>query len=170
MNRRDIFAITGATVAASVSSSLLACAQKGGDKDKPPAAGADKGSAAGSAAPVDPHAGHHAGDRHGALTMAVAHCQLAGDACLAHCLDLLGGGDTSIVGCAKAVRDMLAVCGMISALAASSSPHLKAAAALCAAACRDCKAECDKHAAKHAECKACAEACDKVIAEASKLA
>lgn len=165
MNRRDMLVVGSAAVAASVTANLLACA----DKDKPgkPAPAAGSGAATGSAAP-DPHAGH-GGDRHGAFTMAAAHCVVAGDACLAHCLDLLGDGDTTIAGCAKSVREMLAVCHMVGTLAASSSPHLAQAAALCAATCKDCKAECDKHADKHPECKACADACEHAIAQAAKI-
>ena len=102
--------------------------------------------------------------------MAAAHCQIAGDVCLAHCLELLATGDTSIAGCARSVREMLAVCGMIGPLAAARSARLREAAALCGAMCKDCKVECDKHADKHAECKGCADACEQLIAEIGKLA
>lgn len=163
MNRRDVFTITGATVAAAVSANLLACADKKPAAPPPPPTG--------SATPpaVDPHAGH-GGDRNGALAMAAAHCQIAGDVCLAHCLELLATGDTSIAGCARSVREMLAVCGMIGPLAAARSARLRDAAALCGAMCKDCKAECDKHADKHPECKGCADACEQLIAEIGKLA
>lgn len=158
MNRRDALSIGGATVAAAVAGSLIACADKKKPEDQPAPPPASSGTAA---PPADPHAGHVMGDSE--LAMAAAHCGVAGDACLSHCLTLLGNGDTTMVGCAKAVRDMLAVCGMMGTLASSASAHLKAAAALCASACKDCQAECDKHADKHAECKACRDACGHML-------
>jgi Cys-rich four helix bundle protein (predicted Tat secretion target) len=167
MNRRDLLVVGSSALAASVTAQLVACADK--VEKKAPSAGS--GAAAGSGA-VDPHAGH-AG--HGAsaavasATMAIAHCELAGDACLAHCLDLLGQGDTSMVDCARAVRDMLAACAAARVLVGAGSKHAAAAAALCSAACKDCKAACEPHAAKHATCKACADACDVAVAKVAAL-
>jgi Cys-rich four helix bundle protein (predicted Tat secretion target) len=89
--------------------------------------------------------------------------------CLAHCLVLLGDGDTSMGGCARAVRDMLAVCEMMSTLVSSGSAFFKDAAALCAKACGACKRECEKHIADHPECKACFDGCDAVLAELAKV-
>ena len=162
MNRRDALSIGGATVAAAVAGSLIACADKKKPQDQPPPP-PPPGS---GSAPADPHAGHAMGNS--ALAMAAAHCVVAGDACLAHCLILLGDGDTSMAGCAKAVREMLAVCRMLGTLATGST-HLREAAALCTAVCKDCQAECDKHADKHPECKACKDAYGHMLDELAKL-
>ena len=165
MNRRDLLVIGTSAAAASVTGHLIACASE--NKEQPatkekPAAAPQKSSGA------DQHK-HHTTHRHGTFAMAAANCQVAGDACIAHCLEMFATGDTSMAACAAAVNSMLAVCNMLGTLAASNSPHLKTAATLCLAVCTDCKRECDKHL-KHAECKACADACETMIVEAKKLA
>ena len=103
------------------------------------------------------------------LADAAAACVAAGDACLQHCLDLLGQGDTSLSECAHDVRQMIAVCAAIGPLADAGSKHLKDAARLCLDVCTDCEAACRKHENHHAPCKRCAEACARTIAEAKKI-
>ncbi len=170
MNRRDILVLGTSAVAASVTANLIACAE--GKSPASNAAGSDKAAgsskAAGSAAAGHDHAGH-GGGANADLAMALAHCEIAGNACLAHCLILLGEGDTSMGGCARAVRDMLAVCAMMSTLVSSGSAFFKDAAALCGKVCGACKLECEKHIDKHPECKACFDGCDAVLAKLAAL-
>jgi len=100
-----------------------------------------------------------AGDAQERLAKAIGECVLTGNACLEHCLRLLGTGDTSLAECAKSVRDMLPVCGAVQALLAGNSPHTKAAVTLCLDVCTDCERACRKHESHHAICKKCADAC-----------
>ncbi len=122
----------------------------------------------GTATAGDDHAHHSMGDNE--LATVAAECVAVGEACLAHCIALLGGGDASLGACAKSVNEMLAGCRATASLAAAGSEHLKLAAALCVALCRTCEAACQEHAGKHAECAACAKACAATIAVASKHA
>ena len=138
--------------AAAVAQSLISTA---GCKPKP-------GTTAAAAASVAPGSGE--------LAAALGPCIQAGEACMNHCLALLAKGDASLGGCAKRVREMLAVCDALQTLVVSETHHLPAAAALCASVCDDCRAECEKHAHHHAECKACMEACAKVIVAAKAVA
>jgi len=92
---------------------------------------------------------------------------VAGEACLTHCLRQK---DDSMAACAVTVRDMLASCQATLSLASAQSKHLPAMAALCAKICRDCEAECKKHADHHAECKRCMESCARCAAACEKAA
>lgn len=105
------------------------------------------------------HAAHAAAGLHQALLKAASDCVVKGQACLAHCLILLGDGDKAMAGCAKSVNQMLALCGALQNLAAQQSRLTPGLAKLAQDACVECEKECKKHADKHAECKACAEAC-----------
>jgi Cys-rich four helix bundle protein (predicted Tat secretion target) len=86
-------------------------------------------------------------------------CIRAGEECLDHCVRSLSTGDKMMAECAGTVRAMLPLCEAVAELARLDSKHLKALAAVCAKACRDCEAACKKHAGHHAECKACMESC-----------
>lgn len=106
----------------------------------------------------------------GPIITATADCMKAGEACLAHCLVLLGQGDKEMAGCAKAVNEMLALCTALFKLASQNSSRVPALAKVVADACASCEKECRKHDKKHAECKACAEACATCLKECKKLA
>ena len=117
----------------------------------------------------DTHAGDHAGhqmpaghEHHGSkfsdLAAAASHCVLTGDACLSHCLTLLGQGDKELANCAKTVRDTVAACAALRELAAADSPHVKDLAKVVSGICADCEAECKKHE-KHSVCRDCEKAC-----------
>lgn len=93
------------------------------------------------------------------LIRATAACSTTGEACLAHCLVLLGQGDKEMAGCATSVNQLLAACGALHKLAGQGSPYTAPFAGLVGRMCDDCEKECRKHAGKHAECKACADAC-----------
>ena len=110
-----------------------------------------------AAAVAQAHPGHDHGahdHQHGAAAnpyeaarKAAGHCVSAGQACLAHCIDLLSRGDTSMKDCAAAANQMLALCGALQNLAAQRSPLTPALAKVCAEACKQCAAACKKHAA-----------------------
>ncbi len=99
------------------------------------------------------------------MTDAVNNCVKTGNACIAHCLDLIKAGDASIIDCLKSVQETVAFCGGHAYLSASDSKHLDAMCELAIKICGDCQKECEKHAKKHAECKACGEACAVCVKE-----
>ena len=159
MNRRDMLVSTGSMV---VSASLGAIACGGGTavaQNTPKA----------PPAPQPPPPGHvhvHGADTN--LAEAAYACIGKGQSCLAHCIGMLAAGDLSMAGCAPAVHDMHAVMQGLAAAAASGSKHLKALARVAMEFCKDCEAECRKHADKHAVCRECMEACARTIAACQK--
>ncbi|MBL9037198.1 MAG: four-helix bundle copper-binding protein [Archangium sp.] len=148
MNRRDVLTAAGGVVALSAAVSL---ADKAAKAAAPTVAGA-------------PAMGNKA------LIEAAEKCLSTGEACLEHCVRTLSSGDKSMAECAATVRQMLPLCESLAQLARQDSKHLKALAAVCAAACRDCEAACKKHQNHHVECKACMESCQACAAECEKLA
>ena len=164
MNRREL--LTTTTTAALLVGALRAEAQPSG---KPVPVPAKK--------PHEGHAGHAAAAPVVAanpvlaeVAAAAAECLVTGEACLSHCLRALAQKDDSMAACAATVRDMLAACQATISLASAQSKHLPAMAALCAKICRDCEAECKKHADHHAECKRCMESCARCAAACEKAA
>ena len=102
---------------------------------------------------------HHASEsRYADLVSATSNCIAAGDACLSHCLVLLGQGDKELATCARTVRDTIAACTALREVAAADSPHVKALAKVVSGICSDCEAECKKHE-QHPVCKDCEKAC-----------
>lgn len=97
--------------------------------------------------------------RHESLIASASACLTAAEICHAHCLRLLGSGDTSLKICAPLVSATLPVCGALIRLATLEHARLKEFAAACINVCADCEAECRKHESHHAECKRCADAC-----------
>lgn len=78
---------------------------------------------------------------------------------MTHCIEILASGDASMAACARAVRDMLAVCATSRSLILTGSSFAGQQVALCREACVICRGECLPHAEHHASCGACAEAC-----------
>lgn len=113
----------------------------------------------------DGHAGHTMGAKYQALINEAAACMNKGEVCIAHCIDLVKGGDTSLADCMKSVQTMLPMCAALVRLAALDAKRLKEFVAVCKDVCADCAAECKKHAEKHAACKACMESCEACIKE-----
>ncbi|MEO6953428.1 MAG: four-helix bundle copper-binding protein [Polyangia bacterium] len=103
----------------------------------------------------------------GSLVLAANSCVRASQACLRHCLDMLATGNVAMAACAKSVADLIPASEALAAIAAGSSRHTAALAAVVGQIARDCKAECDKHLAM-GPCKACAESCAALIAEVGK--
>jgi Cys-rich four helix bundle protein (predicted Tat secretion target) len=142
MNRRDVLMGAGALA--------LAAVAKAAPKDKPAEAHRHEGA-------MSP------------LVDASAECLKKGEACQQHCFTLLGGGDTSMASCAESVRDMLASVRSVFTLASAGSKHTRVVAKACAELCKDCEAECRKHADKHQPCHDCMDACARMQQEISKL-
>jgi Cys-rich four helix bundle protein (predicted Tat secretion target) len=105
------------------------------------------------------HAHHHGAGGPSALTTAAYDCVTKGEACLAHCLVLLGQGEKEMAACAQSVNQLLAICGALAKVSVQGGSQLKALARLSASVCEECEKECRKHEKKHAECKACADSC-----------
>ncbi len=120
------------------------------------------------AAEESPHA-HH-GSHHKALADAAGTCVANGEACLHHCLDLMGDGHKELGGCAKSVTQMLSLCGALQNLANQDSKHLVKLASVALDACQDCEEECKKHAEQHEVCKRCGESCAACARECRQIA
>ncbi|MDX8412829.1 MAG: four-helix bundle copper-binding protein [Mariprofundales bacterium] len=101
--------------------------------------------------------------KHAKMTDAINHCVLAGNDCIAHCLDLIKNGDNTIIDCLRSTEQMRAFCQAHAYLSAADSPHLNDICRLAIKICGDCSKACDKHAEKHAICKACRDACDACV-------
>ena len=150
MNRRDLISVASAAVLVAAASPALA---------------------------EEGHEAHeHAGHDHGvddmpyqSLVDAATNCTKTGLACINHCLDSFAAGDTAMARCARAVDQMISVCGTLAKLASIGSSHLPAMAKIAADVCQNCEKECKKHADHHAVCKACAEACAKCAEECKKI-
>ena len=112
---------------------------------------------------------HHGGFKYADLIAATSQCVTAGDACLSHCLTLLGEGDKELPTCAKTVRDTIAACTALRELAAADSPHVKDLTKVVGAICKDCEAECKKHE-KHSVCMDCEKACRDCEESCNKVA
>jgi Cys-rich four helix bundle protein (predicted Tat secretion target) len=109
------------------------------------------------------------GSKHKAVIDTASDCIAKGEVCVAHCLEMLKAGDTSLVDCMKSVSIMMPMCAALMRLAALDATRLKELAAVCKDVCSDCEAECKKHADKHAVCKACMESCTACIKECKAL-
>jgi Cys-rich four helix bundle protein (predicted Tat secretion target) len=124
------------------------------------------------AADEDPHAHHHhdMASPAASLAAATADCVQKGQACIEHCLVLLGDGDQDIAACARSVTQTMAICGALQHVANANSKYLSRLAALAKDACRDCAAECKKHADHHKQCKDCMDSCEACARECDKFA
>jgi Cys-rich four helix bundle protein (predicted Tat secretion target) len=89
---------------------------------------------------------------------AASNCVKAGLVYSDYCLQAFAAGDTSLAACARAVDQMLGLCGTLSKLASLSSSYLPAMAKVALIGCQDCEMECRKHAERYAPCKTCAAA------------
>ena len=126
-----------------------------------------------SAQAEETHDHHHHMDmgasKYQALIDSSSTCVVKGQACLAHCLMLLGDGDKGMADCAKAVNQMLATCSALQNLASQGSRLVGSMAKVALEACTDCEKACKSHAEKHAECKACMEACTECIKQCQAI-
>ena len=112
---------------------------------------------------------HHHDAPYAALALAASDCVQTGQACLSHCLVLLGEGDKAMVGCAQSVNQMLALCTALQQLANQNAKQLSRVAAIAMDVCQQCEDECKKHADKHEVCKACGVSCAACYKACKKL-
>jgi Cys-rich four helix bundle protein (predicted Tat secretion target) len=152
MNRREVLKTTAAAGA------VLSFAALAADPPKAAPAAAD-------AKPTVKPSGIAA---HKEMYDAAMECVRVGQECLDHCIRNLSTGDKMMAECAGTVQAMLPLCEAVAELSRLDSAHLKALAAVCAKACRDCEAACKKHANHHAECKACMESCGRCATACEK--
>lgn len=113
---------------------------------------------------------HHATSKYAELVTDTTRCINTGEACIAHCLVLLGEGDKELAACAKTVEDTIATCTALRQLAAANSPHVPKFAGPVADICYACETECRKHETKHSVCRDCAQACATCAKECMKSA
>ena len=97
--------------------------------------------------------------KHAALIKTATDCIGIAEICQAHCIKLLGAGDTSMKDCMGLVAATLPMCEALVRLAALDAPRLAEFTKVCIGVCADCEAECRKHASHHSECRDCADAC-----------
>lgn len=118
------------------------------------------------------HHDHGAADgrRYAGLIDSSSDCQKTGEACLAHCLVLLGQGDKEMAACAQSVSELLASCSALMKLASQGSTFTPAMAKVVADICANCETECRKHENKHDQCKACADSCAACLKECKEIA
>lgn len=111
---------------------------------------------------------HHKHSTDPGLIDAALDCVKTAEACLSHCIDVLGAGDTSLAKCAKSVSELKVFCTALYQAGILNSAHLKEVAALSEKVCKECESECRKHK-KHQTCLDCANACEKCLRECGKL-
>ncbi len=153
MIRRDMLLGSGAVALAMTAGQVMAQA-KSATKAKEPEKGGHH---------------HHGGSAFSAVMISSGICVEKGQVCLSHCIMLMGEGDKAMAACAKSVSQLLSVCTSLQQLAAQESPYVRDMARIAARVCKDCEAECKKHADKHAPCKDCLEACADCRKECEKL-
>ena len=93
-------------------------------------------------------------------------CLQEGRECLAHCLDSLNGGDTSLVSCQQSVMNMMASVDALNQVAVYGTykaESMKRLVEACQAFCEDCIIECEKHVKHHKVCRDCAKACEECV-------
>jgi len=103
------------------------------------------------------------------VVSALADCQVAGEACLSHCIESLAAGDTSLAACARSVRTMLAVCRAAQVLVETHSAFAGQQLSLCRDACSACETECQPHKDHHETCRDCATACHDAMEAIDRL-
>ena len=150
MNRRDVFANSGAVLLAAAGSAVFA--QDATHDHSAHAA----------------HSAHMHGGPNQGLIAAASDCSAKGQACVAHCLVLLADGDKVMAACAQSVSQTIALCNALESLAAQQAPLTAALAKVTLDACQACEKECRKHE-QHPQCKACAESCVACIKECKAL-
>lgn len=122
-------------------------------------AGAAALSLAGRAVAEGAHAGQQGAGPNREVLESALHCARDGEVCLAHCLESFSAGETALADCARSVAQLVPVCTALAQLAALKSPRLADFAKAAALVCKDCEAQCRKHADHHDFCKNCADSC-----------
>jgi Cys-rich four helix bundle protein (predicted Tat secretion target) len=140
MNRRQMLQGAGALAVAGIAANAIA-------EDRPPPA---------SATGAD-------------LAKTAGDCVRTGEICLAHCIEMLGRGDTDMADCAKSVNQLIPLCAALQSLATQNAAYTAKLAKVVMQACSDCRKECEKFS-QHPVCKACAQACADCYRQCVKIA
>ena len=111
---------------------------------------------------------HHSSSGNAAFIDTSLECIKTAELCLSHCFDVLAKGDTSLVECAKSVKELSFICESTFKAASNDSKYLKGLVAVAAKVCADCEKECSRHK-KHKTCLDCASACAACLKECKKL-
>jgi Cys-rich four helix bundle protein (predicted Tat secretion target) len=82
---------------------------------------------------------HHDNAAVRSLFDAADNCVKAGLVCIDHCLQTFAAGDASLAACARAVDQMLSMCGTLAKLASLKSSYLPAMAKVALVGCQDCE-------------------------------
>lgn len=149
MNRRELLQGTAA-----LSVAALATLTQAAEKQKPAAMG---------------HMHHHHGAPYAELAHAATHCVMIGEACVGHCLQLLGEGKKEMAACAKSVEQLMSVCNSLRQLSTWNSPYVPRLAKVAMDMCKECEDECRKHK-EHQPCLDCADVCAACYKECAKVA
>ena len=118
MQRREMLKAVAGTVAVAMTASVMAASEE--------------------------HAHHHehstsANNDFAGLIDSSTDCLKTGEACLAHCITLLGQGDKEMAGCAQSVSELLATCDALMKLASQKSSFTPAMAKVTADVCASCE-------------------------------
>ena len=111
---------------------------------------------------------HHTTSENAAFIDTSLECIKTAELCLNHCFEVLGTGDTSLVECAKSVKELSFICESTFKAASNDSKYLIALVGVAAKVCADCEKECSRHK-KHKTCLDCAAACTACLRECKKL-
>ena len=95
---------------------------------------------------------------------------MLGEACIGHCLELLGQGEKEMAECAKSVEQMMSACNMLRQLATWNSLYVPRMAKVVMDICKDCEDACRKHEKMHETCRKCADSCADCYKECAKVA
>jgi len=101
--------------------------------------------------------------------MSAAHCKLAAQICLSHCIAEMGKGDKTLAACASSTREVMAACDSFMQMASLDSGFTKKMAKLCEEICNSCATECKKHSTHHKVCKDCMNSCISCSKEMAKV-
>ncbi len=103
------------------------------------------------------------------LSKSASDCVRTGEACLAHCIQMLSTGDTEMASCAKSVSQVIPLCAALQSLSNQNSAYAAKLAKVTMDACAACQKECEKFP-QHDVCKACGEACAECYKQCEKIA
>ncbi|MBF0472615.1 MAG: four-helix bundle copper-binding protein [Nitrospirae bacterium] len=112
---------------------------------------------------------HMAATPNAEVVKAANDCVDAGQACIAHCIEMFKSGDNSMAECNETVQVSGKMCNTLAFLALTNSKHLKDFAKICIETCSECEAACKKHEKMVSQCADCAKACRKCIEACKKI-
>ena len=93
------------------------------------------------------------------LLESLEECKDACGRCYAFCLKTVSPSDTSLLGCLKALSELIPVCEATLQIARLESAQTLDLARACGRLCGRCAEECKKHRENHTVCADCLESC-----------